>query len=300
MSTSSPGVMRRLAVDDVLPFDTSSLRHEIIDETLTASYMRIYNEGIRGTLTRSGDRTRRGPITVAGSITMNPTPVELDWWLYRLMGTAKAGSDFALADTIPEFQLLIDKVGQVHQFTGCKAVSGLFSASSGGPLILTVNIVGKVPTAPGSIAFPAISIADEQPYIFSDCSGAIVLDSVAHEADQLQISINNIAGPRANNSQFVTDIPILDREISVGFTTPWGASQVSHFNNLVSADENFASTITFTNGGLSVLFTFPHLEATNLQTPAGGGKGELLLPHNYMAYGTGASKEMVVTTDIAA
>lgn len=297
---ASSGAFSKFAVDDVLPFDISSKCHEFITEDMRASYARIYNNGIRGTRSRHSERVRLSTITVAGSITMTPSPTELDFWLPKILGAAEALDVFDVANTLPEFQLLFDKVGQTHAFTGCKVGRAIFRSGTNQPLTMVLEIVGQSEETPGSIAFPAISIDADPMYVFHDSDSGFSIGGTLFEFDEWQLVIDNLVQTRYMNSRTATSILPQDREITMSFNTPYSAAtELALYNTNRNALNNSAGVLTFTNGGRSLRFDLGCMEPT-VSTPAVGGKTEILFPHNYAVYAKGATPDIKVTNDSVA
>ena len=112
----SMGWAAKMAVDSALPFDASSIPLEFISESFVENEERVDSEGIRGTRSRHGERVHAGLRRVGGSIVLNPSPGELDTLLPYILGAAESTDSFAVADTLPDFQLMIDRVAKVFTY----------------------------------------------------------------------------------------------------------------------------------------------------------------------------------------
>jgi hypothetical protein len=113
--------------------------------------------GIRGTRSYPVERTRAGVYTVGGAITWEPGPTDLDFFLPLILGGTKQGDNsFTLAETIPaNGTCVIDRVAQVHKFSGCAIDRATFKAVAGGFLDLTIDVEGKTETLSAAGSFPA-------------------------------------------------------------------------------------------------------------------------------------------------
>ena len=134
----------------------------------------IERDGIRGSRSHSSEDTRSGPYSVAGQLVLEPTPEDLAIWFPRILGAAASGTTFALAETLPDFNLAVDRGAKVFTYAGCKVGKATFSGTQGGLLRLTLHIVGKTEAIGNSGTFPALTLTETQPYIFSDVSLAAV------------------------------------------------------------------------------------------------------------------------------
>src|SRR4051812_8424239 len=118
--TPAQGAQAKMAMDAVLPFDTSSEPIEFITESLIKVQTHVQTGGVRGTRQRSADRVRINSERVTGSTVHNPTVVELDRLWPRILGGTTAGGITLLAETLPEFQVMIDRVSKVFTYNACR------------------------------------------------------------------------------------------------------------------------------------------------------------------------------------
>src|SRR5580658_1278795 len=100
MSGGSSGVFAKLAMDPS-SITSGSEAYDFNSESLTQHVPLVLGDGISGTRSRLSSRVRQGVFDVGGSITLEPTPVELANLLPRILGAAGSGNTFALAETLP-------------------------------------------------------------------------------------------------------------------------------------------------------------------------------------------------------
>ena len=117
----------------------------------------VQSEGIRGTRSRVKEAVNTGPYTVSGALIMEPRPDDLDNWLPRILGGTETADNFPLAEVLPDFFLVVDKVAKVFSYAGCKVNQGIFRSSKGQNLQLQMDIEGKTETAGDAGTFPSIS-----------------------------------------------------------------------------------------------------------------------------------------------
>lgn len=292
MSTASVGVLAKLGLGASNPVDQPL---EFQQETVKKVGQILETGGIRGTRSHASERTREGPYKITGQIVCQPSPVELDYLLYKVCGTAKTGGNvFALAETIPEFYYTADRVAKVITYAGCKAVKTTFAASAGGLLTVTVDVEGKTETIGAAGSFPSLTLDTGAPYALHDTTGAVVIGGTAYEVNNLEIVIENVFnGDRFNNSISRTDIPIIDRNVTLKMTLPYTSTETGLYD---AGASGAACTITFTNGNYSLLFSFAAIQYA-ADTPTVGGKDEIPLTLTCVARKSGSTAELIITND---
>jgi len=269
--------------------------YEFMSESLKANKTFLDLSGIRGTRSHPKERCRVGTYSVTGPISFQPTPEEMANLLPRILGAAPSGTTFAVAEDLPEFDVFIDRITKVFTYAGCKCISANFKGSSGSPLTLDMNIVGKTETisnagtAIGSSLVPGLTA----PYVFMD--GVLTLSGDTREFKDFDLMIDNVADTsRFMNSLTLTDIPILDRKVTLTVTVPYTTDNADLYDQALAGA---AGTLVFTNGNYSTTFTFANLKATSQATPTVNAKQELMLGLNLTAYMSSTTKEIVVTHD---
>jgi hypothetical protein len=304
MGTPSTGAFTKFAVDDsavtqLSDFDGDSFAYELLGGTdLRLVTVNAFNDGIRGTRSRNKARVRQVQRRVTGGITMNPTPVELDQWFPRILGAAEVADAFALAETVPEFGVLIDRVAARYVYTGCKVSRCTISGRQGELISFRVDIEGK-DEIESATAFPGTipAIDGGAPYVFSDCTFALTADASAVEVQEFEITIDNVvSADRFMNSLTRNTIVALDRMVTVRLVVPFTADEIDLHDQAAGGQ---GGTLTLTNGGQSTLFTFGALD-TPAETPSITGKDELTQTLNMTAYKSGSTPELAITHDSTA
>lgn len=300
--TISMGVQTNMATDDALPFNTASQPFEFQRETLRKNGQILDTSGIRGTRSHHVSRTRTGPYGVSGSIVINPSPLDLDIWLPRILGAAEGASDvFDLAETLPEFFVLIDRVasfgtGAGFQYENCKINRGILRGTQGGFVELELDIIGKVETP--NIAFPSLTLGSasaDAPYVFTDAT--VTLQSSAREFSDFELVVDNQLVADHRNSLTATDIDAQDRIVTLRMNVPWIAGSATDLYEQALAGA--AGTFKLTNGNLSSTWTLPALQVPD-RSPNVGGKGPINYNLEMTARRTAASAELSVTNDSTA
>ena len=265
---------------------------EFLSEELRYTQALLYNNGIRGTRSRNGERCRIAQGVVSGSIVLHPTPTEITTLLPLILGSGSV-----LTEAVEEFGVLVDRVAKRFVYTGCRVSRATISGSQGQPITFRLDIEGETEVISAS-AFPSLTIDAGSPYIFSDTTFTLSADASAAEVRAFEIVIDNgLITDRFNNSVTRTVIPGADRMVMFNLTVPYTADEVDlHAQTAAGA----AGTLTVTNGGTSTLFSFANLKSNPGQSPVIGSRGgEILLNLQLQAYKTDASgvAEIVITHD---
>jgi hypothetical protein len=268
--------------------------YEFRSEGLRATREIVESKGIRGTRSEPIERTRDGLIRVAGSIALHATPSMLDLVLPRIMGAAESTDVFAVAETLPEFDVLIDRVARRFVYGACKVSRATFRASAGGALELDLEINGKTETV-SATAFPSITAPTDPPYIWSDA--VCTVEGSARIVTQWELTIDNQLEARFSNSQNATSIHTQGRVVTVSMTVPYTSDEIDLYG--IAASGASGATFVLTNGGRSLTFTVGALMVAD-SSPVVGGPGEVLLQLSGTAKSTGSTKELQITNDSTA
>lgn len=297
---ASEGAQAQLAMDSAgTAIGSFSEPYDFLSENLKASQERIHSNSIRGTRSRPKERNRQGLRRVSGTITMNPSPTELDNLLPRILGAAEATDTFDVAETLPEFDVLIDRVSKRFNYTSCKVARATFSGSSGQPIQLVLDIVGK-DFDNSDTAFPGLTFDTDAMYVFNDSSSGVTLEGSTREIQDFNLVIDNLVEARFRNSNTATDVTAQDRDITLSVTSPFTSSEIALFDDAVDDVDGATGSLVFTNGNQSLTFTFGNLLLMPAETPNVQGKQEIVLPQTYKAYKSGSTADLVVTHDASA
>lgn len=267
--------------------------HEIISENLKKTGTILDTNGIRGTRSHASERTAEGTYTIAGQIVYEISPAILDLLLPRILGANESTDTFALADTLPEFDVLIDRGAKRFVYGNCKVGKATFTGTSGGLVRLTLDIVGKTETT-SDTAFPSITAPSDPPYVFHQ--GALTLVGSARSFASFETSIDNVLSTKFHNSQSATNINPTDRIVMLKCETPFTSSEVDLYNQALLGS---AGSLAFTNGNRSLTFTYGKVQFPD-NSPVVAGKGEIPLTLDGIARMTSTTRELVVTNDSTA
>ena len=252
----------------------------------------VESPGMRGTRSHYAESVNDGPYTVGGTLVMEPRPDELDLWLPFILGKAAVGDTFALAETIPDWYAVLDKVAAIYLYSGMKVNQAIFESAAGQNLKMSLACEGKTE---GTTTFPDISatLSERQPYIHHEC--VLTLDGDSVEVKNVRLTVDNaLILDRFNNSQTRTELPEGDRIITLTCENPFTSYELDLYDLAIAG---IAGTLVYTNGDRSLTFTMPNLKAP-AQGPAVGARNtEIPLTLNFTAFKSGSDDELTVTND---
>jgi hypothetical protein len=285
-TTPSPGTLA--ALTNAFVFESESIKkHGNI----------IQRNGLRGTRSHVGDDSRVGHYGVGGPLSLEPTPVDLLWWLPYILGAAPVSTTYSLAETLPSFSLGVTRNSKNYLYKGCVISRAVISGSRGGMLKLALDIVGQSETlsAVGSPAWPSITADVTGPYIFEGDT-VLTINSVARQITDFELTIDNhIDAERFFNSLTIVSAPSNDRTIALKCSVPYLTAQADDLYDQ-GIPGYTGATLAFTSGGHSASFAFGELQAP-ADSPTAATRGENFLTLNYMVLQTSTTKELVVTAD---
>ena len=297
--TTPISTLQTLAYDvngaTVAAFDGSSLQWEYASENLQMVQAHGNTNGMRGTRSRTKDRRRILSESIGGQLVLNPTPVELDTILPLILGAAEVTNTFDLADTLPSFGLLLDRITARFVYTEMVVNRATFAGSQGGFITLTLDLLGKTEVVDYSTVFPVTvpAIDSGQPYVFGDVDYVLAADATAVEVQAFSVTIDNALDPNHfYNSITRTQINPTDRIVAVDMVLSFDADTKDAYDQAVTGGNG---TLTLDSGTPQTLFTFANLGVPAV-SPVGGGRGnEILLNLSMVAEMSGATNELVVT-----
>ena len=293
---SSQGSQSQAAFD-LVGVDTNSTFIDLVSETLTAEHSLVESEGIRGTRSRTKERVRRGLVTVSGDTVHHPSPTELDALLPVILGGTETTDTFPLAETLPEYDIMVDKVARVFDFEDLKCDRAVFSSSPGQPLELTMSHIGKTIAETNAGTFPALTPDTDTMYVFTDA--VFTYNSTTYEINDMELTIDNLVEARyGSGSVTATSIDATDRRVTLTVTAPWTSSETALYD--ISSVAGADGSLVLTNGNQSLSFAFANMKLAPATTPVVGGRGEITQGLTFNIYKSGTTNELIVTHDSTA
>lgn len=255
--------------------------------------------GLSGTRVRDVSRTRLGPYTVGGTLSMDGTetgasPAFLSKWLPRAMGGGTATAP-AMANALVEFGALVDRSGDVYKYLGCVCNRLRLSGRAGGLVAASLDILGKTETAGqswgGSIPALGSSLAYE-PFQHADL--ALSIAGSARTVLDWEFTLDN--GARARFANALTADVMLpgERVITLTANVPFTSTEAGNLYGL--AKDGAAGTLTLTNSTVSAALSFSRVQIPDRSPRTQGG--EVILPIQAQVRGTSWGAEFTATIDI--
>jgi hypothetical protein len=307
MPTPSIGFQSQVALSSTSSFSGSPSWIEIISESIAKQGVILDTNGIRGTRSRDGSRVRTGPSKVGGQLSCYVDKNVLDVFLTYILGGTPTSQVYPLADALPSFYLMIDRVAKVFVYGPCYVGKATFSAAAGSSdqnqLKLTMQIEAESELEEAAGSFPAgLTVDTNRPYIFADSASGITVGSTPCSSFGFDLTIDNhLLADRFVNELTRSQIPAVDRTVTCKLTTPFTSAEAGLYGTAVgsfgtasavftNAEETISSTqsvLTFTMGGL---FQFP------AKTPVVSGKAnEIHLELDGTARKSGSTLELSIT-----
>lgn len=303
MTTCAQGSQARLCVEPGASphtFDTNSEPYEFLYETIQKRGRIVGGNGIRGTRSAHSARTRLGAYEIGGRLAMNVDPAGLDLWLPRILGATESADSFALAESLPAFGVLVDRVTQTFAYGDCKVARAMFHGKAGPGdsdpdlIEMVLEILGLSETT--GTSYPALTLStasNAAPYVMSDAS-TVTIAGASRKIKEFWLVIDNFIEPRyVTGSNAPATLCPKDRMVMLRATFPFDDDH-DDLHDLALAGA--AGTLTFTNGGLSTSFAFGTLQAP-ANSPTVRGKTEIDITLDLVARMTGSTRELVVTSD---
>jgi hypothetical protein len=301
MASDAQGALTRFYVEPgAAPhtFDSSSETYEFTHESLKKRGRHVDTNGIRGTRDKPKERSRVGAYTVGGQIGLHPDPAMLDLWLPRILGGSETADAFPLAETLPAFGLLFNRVTTTFEYKDCQVARAMFHGKAGPgdgdpdivELMLEIWAKDEV-TGTSAPSVNQSTASNTAPYMHSDATFS--LNSAARQPREWWVMIDNHLQRRWVNSLTATRISARDRTVVCRIAIPYDDDAA---NLYTQSSAGASGTVTLTNGNMSTLFTFGNLKVDQ-ESPVTPGKTELELYVNMVARSSTTTPSLAVTHD---
>lgn len=267
---------------------------EFLSCTVAPDNEHVQSDGMHGYRDYIAEGVVEGVKRVRGVLEIEPRPDDLAFLLPYILGAAASGTTFALAETLPDFILDVDKGPKICRYAGCKVNTATFKSAAGRPLSLALDIIGQ--TEDSTISpFPNIAstLSVLQPYVHHQ--GVLTLGGTVFNADDLEMLIDNaLLGDRFYMSQTLIGIPEGNRIVTVSFTSPFTTDENTLFNVAVGG---LTGSLAYTNGGVSFTSTFGKVQKPQKGPGLPAKVQEVTNRHVFQARRTGATPSINVVND---
>lgn len=303
-ATSAQGAQSRFCAEpgsSPHTFDSSSEPYDPLYEALRKRGRIVGGNTIRGTRSQSQERTRYGAYPVGGRVAFNISPRDLDNWLPRMLGATESSDTFALAETLPSFGILVDRVTQTFEYKDCVVdrwmIHGRAGPGDGDPDLLELVLdVIALDEATGT-SYPSLTLStasNVSPYVMSDVA-TLTLASASRQMKEFWLVGNNFIQRRwTTGSLKATLATPRDRLINFRAVFPYDSDHSSLYGQALAGA---TGTLTFTNSGISksLSFVFGTLQSPDI-SPGVQGKQEINIQIDAVARKTGSTTELATTS----
>ena len=302
MGTPSIGFSSQMALSSTSSFSNSSLWLEFESESITAQRSFSDSPGIRGTRSYAEERTRTMPYKISGTVNLLCDVTMMDDLLAYILGSGPTSEVYSLTETLPSFYLMIDRVAKVFTYGPCYVGKATFSSSPGNAqLRCALEVEAETESVANAGSFPTGMTTDtKRPFIYSDVAFTL-LGGTAYSGFSWELTIDNhLLVDRFVNELTRSQIPAVDRTVTVKMQTPWTSTETSLYN--IAAASFGSATAVFTNAEETInstvstlTFSTPYLMWPG-KNPVVTKKGdEIKLEIDGQARKTGSTLEFSVT-----
>jgi len=303
-SCAALGSFSRLLVQDggaPRTFTDTSERYAFLSESIQSNRIIQGRRRIVGTRDVWSGGQRTHSYVIAGDLVLQPGPADLSKWLPRIFGGALSGGVVLPADTLPTFDMLVDRENGIWLYTNCQVARAVFTSSTAlgseedELMELVMTIVAETETDGQSWPSPAPAINNTAAYApYNHSEGALTINSVSRLTDSFNLMVDNHIFMRARGSLTPNCIRAGDRTIRLQTRNPFITGTQSDALTLWST--GYAGTVKYTNGGMSTEFVFPNLRNT-YNTPNVSSKNEIPLVLNLEASRTSSDPVVTINHD---
>lgn len=307
-SCSALGALGKLITEETgtapRTFDDNSIRHELIYETLGTKRLLQYTGAITGSLSRFSGGVREKSYLSQGTIAVQPSPAQLTTWLPRIFGGPLVGTNVALSDNPPEFDVLVYRENGIFQYTDAVVAQAVLRGrtANGGKSLefmeLLINVVGKAEQI-NQVAWPVPEPAlgtteDYLPYMFFESE--LTLNGIEVEYEAFSMVVNNNVDVRFYNKNVAQCIRSTGRDIEMMVQAPFTCDNLTEALSLNTTSGTGQFKLETATANMSTIIAFPALRNT-FETPTIPGKQTVPLKFGLEAYSLLGNDEATITHD---
>lgn len=295
--SGTPSYKSRWSVEDgTTAFGANSKRINPRTDTVGATEPLLIGRGLRGIRAQQYEDTRVGPRTIGGDLGFDATPWLVNYFLAKAIGGTLSAP--AMADVVPEWQLLQDRGGDIYKFGGLKINRWTLNSQSNGLMELTVSVLGKSATEgqawAGSATIGSADADENRPYQHADL--VLSMFGITAPVEQLTLSIDNKLTAKHRNNLDPQVILEGLREVKLSGTAVFTSTEAAALYGNGDTPGTGASLVLNGVDNEDTTFTFSRLMLPSV-TPQLQGD-EILLPFEATVLGTGGGAEFTVANSM--
>jgi len=298
-ATCAIGTFGRLAVlQGSSPYVWGGTRLPFMRENIHKRGKHIHPPVILGTRFEDAERVRTGTNFYGGVVTFPVDPGNLVTLLPLMLGGTPAGTTFPLAETVPTFGCLIDKVTRRFEYLNGAvnrwSLSGTQHGPDGQPNWVTLAIEMWFKSETPDTVFPALTLPKDAQYTaFTFEDVAITMQGAARKPKQF-----TLMGHNHLHARWVNDLnPVLfcptRSTVALSVVFPYDDDH-DDLHNLPLTPA--AGSLVLANGSISTQFNFGSLVSPD-NTPTIPGFTEINQPVIAVARKNGATPSLNVIND---
>ncbi|MBA3483129.1 MAG: hypothetical protein H0T51_15080 [Pirellulales bacterium] len=288
VATGNPGV-----------FSGASVRHAFNSSTVRRASKLLKSGATRGTRATVVSQTRNAPYDVLGTLTINPSPVDIGAFFVYAMGGGTATAP-AFTDILPYWSLLQDMgtanagLGDCYQYDGLKVGRITMSGRSTGLVEMSIDILGKTETGGKTFAGAALGTTlAYEPFAHSDIAFDYGADGPFSLKDWTFTLDNQLTADFGTSLTAEDIFEGNDRVVAFSGTVKLATDVLTALYGV--AKNGVGATLFLSNSTVSTLFSFAAMQLPP-QSPQTDGP-EVVLPIRAEIRGT-TGNEFTVTNDI--
>lgn len=275
-------------------------------ESLKLRQERPDGNGVRGTRSRTVERTKAGLKRINGPLSFQPNAADLHRLLPWGFGTAAetiSGTNkrYRLAEAAATRYVQIDRHAKVFTYSLVGVNTMTFRCEQGQILDVDLDCLASTETVGAAGTFPAIyTDITTNPFILSEV--ALTVGGTTVTAKSFEVGLDNkLDSDRFFNSNTLSAVVALDRMVTFKTLLPYGDFTALYD---LGAATGVAVVITLTNGSVVMTMTMPKVTFPPI-SPNVPGRVEVMLELEGQAFRYGdpsdADKaEIIVTLDTGA
>ena len=257
--------------------------------------------GNNGTLWSRDEDYVRDRTAIAGNVAFAPRASDMRWALPLILGTAFTGNAIKAGAQCPFFKVghLDSVIDIVYNYIDCATSKATFSSSDsqGGTLGLSWDIETATSSQSASSGWPVLTLATQQPFVHAQ--SVVNVNGVVKRVKDVSIVIDNqLQTDNYFNSLTRGDFPSDGQLIQLTHTSPFDDADDLALTNLSAS---VTGSVVYTNGALSLTFTFPCLRYIGMEPDVGARGSRVVNQYTWeaclAAAATSTDSPLTITLD---
>lgn len=289
------GQLALKAGSGTVDFSSGATRLEFNNESLQSAGSLLRGEGIRGTRSKTVSQARRGPYSVGGAVNFDASLNLIKTWGEYALGD-ETTNVLTPTETLPVFGLIVDKVSDVCKFEGCKVNRLALTASSGGIVKGTADILG-LSYSNSALTFPSLTLgetANDYPLVLSDA--VLTIGGTAYDMSSFNLTIDNAITSIQRNSLYPGCVRESQRSVTLQANIPSTSAAWTALDEPALTGVAITLVLTSTIAAVSASVSLPVCQRAR-SIPVIAGKGEQTWDIAFDCVADSDDDEITITLD---